>query len=131
MNIEENIHWQRTYIQHIIDEAGPRLPGSAAEKRAAKILGKDFEALVGNHHIEEFSLHPHAFIGWIPIAGVLLMVAALFVFFAPWVTVALIVVDLFLCVFQFIKYKEWMDFLFPKAISQNVYGIWEPESGMV
>jgi hypothetical protein len=130
MKVEDAVEDQHEFIQRIIDNCGPRLPGSEEERKAAYMIADEFEKLTGNKTVEEFELHPLAFIGWIPIAGILLFVAAALIFVSPWITGIMVISILAFAVIQFIKYLEWFDFLFPKAKSQNVYSIIEPPSGV-
>ena len=49
----------------IIDEAGPRLTGSAAAKRCAAILAEEASAFCDKVTTEVFSVHPGAFLGFV------------------------------------------------------------------
>jgi hypothetical protein len=130
MEIADLIEYQKQFIQKIITACGPRLPGSPEEKKGAEMIAEEFRSVTGNAKIDEFTLHPHAFIGWIPIAGFGLMVSAILVMFYPLAAAILNVCLFSFAIIQFIKYKQWFDFLFPKATSQNVYSVVEPPSGV-
>jgi acetylornithine deacetylase/succinyl-diaminopimelate desuccinylase-like protein len=127
--IDEYVKFQQQFIQKIIDECGPRLPGSEEEAKGAQIIAEEFRKVAGNVQVEDFKVHPLAFIGWIPIAGVIALIGQILMFFYPLMTFILITALLPFFFGQFIRYKEGLDFLFPKAKSQNVYSIIDPPDG--
>lgn len=80
--------------------------------------------------MEDFSVHPAAFMGWIPAAAVIGMLAVLFY----WLTytgavtgsglaiasVVLTLLAVACLVVEFLMYREFVDFLFPRKVSRNV-----------
>ncbi len=121
--------YQREFIRRIIDRCGPRLPGSEEENRAAGIIADEFMSVTGNAVVEEFSYAAKACIGAIPAIGAGLMMAGIFFFWFPLVTLILTAALLIFAVPQIILYREWFDPLFPKSTSRNVYSIIDPPGG--
>ncbi len=85
---------------------------------------------------EDFDVHPAAFMGWIPVAGCIGILAVLFywlTFKGPVDNSALAIISLVLVlfavaclVFEFLMYRQFIDFLFPKKVSANVMARREP-----
>lgn len=80
--------------------------------------------------IEDFKLHPLAFMGWIPLAGIMCIVTVAFY----WLTYKSVVTNCALAVLsliinlisvtcfvvEFLMYREFIDFIFPTKTSKNV-----------
>ncbi len=122
-------------VKTICAEVGPGLPGSPQERARAAIIRKELEAHLGtaNVAIEGFTLAPDAFLGSLPVSGVLTLVAALlnismgrFEGVSPWDTataaLAVSVVAVLVVVFEFVLSSELIDPLFRKKQSVNVIG---------
>ncbi len=122
-------------VKKICAEVGPGLPGSAQERARAMIFKKEFESHLGPQHVvtEDFTVAPSAFLGWIPIAAILLTIAAMlnisigaFEWLSPLVSssVAFLLTLLMALtgILQFVLYREFADPLFKKKTSVNVIG---------
>jgi hypothetical protein len=125
-----NCDQEFTFISRIIDVVGPRVPGSAAERRAAELIKADFTTACGVPAImEDFTCATKASIGFIPVFGyALLFVITPLSFISPLLTGIGIIFFLFFAIVQVFKYLAWFDGLFPKSRSQNVHAIVEPRS---
>lgn len=118
-------------IKKICKNVGPRLAGSEQEYEAHKYIAKEMETCCDKVEIEEFKLAPEAFMSWVRIDGVLILVSILFAWIAKfadmpalgWVSVALTAVALVLLFCEFLMYWEFYDFLFPKKMSHNTIGV--------
>jgi aminopeptidase YwaD len=124
---------EMAFITDVIKKVGPRLPGSAEERRAAEYLKDEISKATGSPAImEEFTCATKASIGFIPVLGyMLLLVVVPMSFLFPLITGLLIGFFLFFAFVQIFKYLAWFDALFPKTRSQNVYSVVEPRSGNV
>ena len=90
--------------------------------------------------IEPYDFHPNAFLDWIYITMALMLtgiiMATLQVFFnytlfGPyWSLIILILVGIgfFIAYGQFLGYREFVDFLFPKATAENIAAIFNPSA---
>ena len=119
-------------IKKICTEIGPRETGSEAELKAQDYMARQVGDSADEVKRDEFKLSPRAFLGWLRIAGILMIIAAAAgvanvfmpdVFFAPYVAVFSIVLTLIMLVGEFLFYRETIDAFFPKAISHNTYCI--------
>jgi hypothetical protein len=124
---------QLDFIQRVIDETGPRLPCSDAERVGAELIAAEFARATGSPAvIEPFWCAPYASLGFIPVLGFIELFVTIPLFFlAPWVALGLAGAIMAFFFIQIFRYLGWLDFLFPKRRSQNVYAIAEPPSGQV
>lgn len=117
-------------IRYICDNFKERAPGTHSERKAQKFLKAQLEEWADEVEMEDFELHPHAFMGWIPMAGVICILSVIFYWITykgavnnPALAVISVVLTLFALsclVIEFLMYREYVDFIFPKRISRNV-----------
>lgn len=111
-------------IKKICKEIGPRPAGSESEKKAQEYIADQMRTAADEVTIEEFKLAPKAFMKFITIAGVFMLIALAFSFAnIPLVAFLLTLTAIICVVAEFLMYKEFYDFLFPKKISHNVIGV--------
>ena len=65
-------------IRYVCENFKERSPGSHSERKAQKYLKSELEKWADKVEMEDFSVHPAAFMGWIPAAAVIGMLAVLF-----------------------------------------------------
>jgi len=126
------------FVQRIIEEVGPRMPCSPQESKAAKIIESEFEKICDEVSTENFTCHPKAFLGWIKLDMVLVIISLLLYFLNliinDHIWLFLVACCSFLLVFlpfiimweEFFNYREFIDPLFRKRESQNVIGKFKP-----
>lgn len=117
-------------IRYVCENFKERSPGSHSERKAQKYLKGELEKWADKVEMEDFSVHPAAFMGWIPAAAVCGMLAVLFYWLTYTGTVAgsglailstvLVLLALACLVVEFLMYREFVDFLFPRKVSRNV-----------
>ena len=116
-------------IRHVCETFKGRLPGSQAERDAQGFFKQELEGYADEVVMEDFEVHPHAFMGFMPIGAVCILGAiAIYLFGGASVALALLGAALALfCtlmfLFEFMFYSEFIDFLFPKRVSRNVYAV--------
>ncbi|MBQ7296521.1 MAG: M28 family peptidase [Clostridia bacterium] len=111
-------------IKKICKEIGPRPAGSESEKKAQEYIADQMRTAADEVTIEEFKLSPKAFMSFISICGTFLIVAVIFSLLKLPVVSAILTAVAFVCLLlEFVMYKEFYDFIFPKAISHNVIGV--------
>lgn len=112
------------HIRTMCKQFGPRPVGSESELNAQEYLAKELETTCDTVLKEEYKCSDKAFMSWVPIGAVLLILsAAFFTFGLPVVSLAIGCVTLFLILAEFIFYKPVLDIFFPKKTSVNVTGI--------
>jgi len=121
-------------INHVCAAFKKRSPGSQTERAAQDYLAKELGQWADSVSVEEFTLHPAAFMGFIPVSA-LLGIAASIVFFInrtgasplfAWLPLVLLVPAALMFVFEFLLYRRFIDVFFPKSVSKNVYAVRRP-----
>ena len=110
-------------IKKVCKTIGPRASGSENERKAQEHFKEEMKTCADKVDLEEFTIHPIAFMAWVVIDGIALLLSVLFSFLnMPVVSLALAVISI-LCMFtEFLMYWEFLDPLFPKKTSTNVIG---------
>lgn len=112
------------HIKTICKQFGPRPVGSESEINAQEYLAKELDTTCDTVLKEEYKCSDKAFMSWVPIGAVMLILsAAFFTFGLPVVSLAIGCVTLFMILAEFIFYKPVLDIFFPKKTSVNVTGI--------
>lgn len=115
-------------IRYVCEHYKKRSPGSESERKSQEFFRDELKKYSDKVDMEDFELHPLAFMGWIPVAGAGGILSVI-LFWLRTVSssialpiIAMVVTTLgVLCfVFEFMLYREFVDFLFPKKISRNV-----------
>ena len=128
--LREYTNYTVRQIKDVCKTIGPREPGEASEKKAQERFAAELEKYADSVKIEPFELHPKAFLGWIRLCAIVMIVAnglffaATFIPEAPgWLPVIPLVfslICLFFIVTEFLFYGETLDPFFPKRTSHNV-----------
>ncbi|MBQ4365136.1 MAG: hypothetical protein II804_02615, partial [Clostridia bacterium] len=114
-------------IKKVIKTFGPRASGSKEERAAQEHFVGEMKTGADDVCLEEFSVHPVAFMAWVVIDGIALLLGVLFSFLnMPLVSLCLAVLAL-VCLFtEFLMYWKFLDPFFPKKTSANVIGTRKP-----
>ena len=137
MKSENRKYAQEAYdiVNHAARKIGSRLPGSDGEKKYADYMGGKLRQIGIEPKQEEFAVSPRSSIGGLSYAGWSGVILSVLAFFAIqisslWFGMAgLAVITVIWLVFGCFFYKTWFDMFFPQEISQNTYGVLEPEDG--
>ena len=119
-------------IRYVCETFKKRLPGTQAERDAQAFFKEELAGYADEVAMEDFTLHPRAFMGFIPMAAVFMLVS-IPLFLCSNGSVALAVLGAVLpllatlmFLFEFLFYRSFVDFLFPKRVSRNVYAVRKP-----
>lgn len=117
-------------IRYVCENFKERAPGTHSERKAQKYLAGELEKWADKVETEDFTLHPGAFMGWIPVAGVFGIISVLFFWLTyknvvtgsvlAIIATCIVLLSLACLVIEFLMYREFVDFLFPKKTSRNV-----------
>jgi len=114
-------------IKSICKNIGPREPGSENEQKAQEFIAAELNSCCDTVSIEEFPVHPNAFLGWIPICSILMSLAAiLYNVRLSLFSLVLTVIAIVVVIFEFVLYREILDPFFKRKTSRNVIGIRKP-----
>ena len=127
-DIDRQVEYAVKGITKVCRRIGPRKPGSPEEYRAQQWCQKDMKNYCEETRIEEFTLHRQGFMGFIPFT-VACGIASVFVnwFASPIAALILCICAFVPLVFEFLMYKEFDDFLFPKQTSHNMIAVRKPK----
>ena len=120
-------------VRHVCETYRRRLPGSQSERDAQGFFKAELEGCADEVRMEDFTLHPRAFMGFIPLAALLCLAAIpCFLLSNGSILIALLgavlpLLGTLMFLFEFLFYRDFVDFLFPKRKSCNVYALRRPE----
>ncbi len=121
------------FTDEVVDGFPARLVGRKSCHRAAERIKSEFHKHCdpGTSRLEEFTVHPQAFLKYIP-GLVILYFACVLLLFLNLPVFAFIGMALSMLVFvgQFGFYREWLDPFFPKVNGYNVHASIEPSAGV-
>ena len=124
IKVREYTNYSIKSIKNVCKSFGPRPVGSDAEKEAQIYMQKDLEKWCDEVKREEYKCSDKAFMAWVPIGAILLILSVVFYTLGLAVVgLALSALTLFLVLAEFIFYKPVLDVFFPKKTSGNVYGV--------
>ncbi len=125
--LRESANYSVRTIKQICKNIGPRAPGSENEKKAQEFLAQELEKCCDAVTIEEFPVHPNAFLGWVPLCSLLMSIAAvLYNTRLSLIALALTIISIIVVLFEFVLYREILDPFFKKKTSRNVIGVRSP-----
>lgn len=122
-------------IEHVCKTFKNRAPGTRSEREAQDFLAEELKSWADEVRVEDFKLSPKAFMGFIPIAAFFGSVASILFFlngngpskFYTITAMVLLTLAFLMFLFEFVLYRQFVDFLFPRAMSKNVYAIKKPK----
>jgi len=125
--LREYANYSLRSIKRVCKDIGPRFPGSDGEHKAHDYFFKELEGCCDKVVKEEFSVHPRAFLGWVPLCCYMAVIGCVMFYFGlAAVTLALVVLALLLIVLEFVFYRQPLDPFYPKKASANVIGVKNP-----
>ncbi|MDR3294167.1 MAG: Zn-dependent exopeptidase M28 [Clostridiales bacterium] len=113
-------------IGYVIDTFEKRPPGSKGETDTQLYFKSELEKSCDKVTVEEFDLHPDAFMDWIYITATLMILGFAAYFFLPILALVLIVLAFIPMIAQLVLYTSLLDPLYKKATSTNVLGVIKP-----
>ncbi len=134
-NFSEQLKKYTAYVEEqirtVIGTVGPRESGEDSERKAQDYMVEHMTGVADTVEREGFKLHPKAFMGWVLIDGICMLVAAVLMLlsffsvpgFGKWAVVVALILTLVsvVCILgEFLFYKELLDPLFPERDSSNV-----------
>ncbi|MBQ6163335.1 MAG: M28 family peptidase [Clostridia bacterium] len=122
-------------VEHAAYGIGSRLPGTENEKKFGAYMGEKLREIGIKPIREEFGVSPRSSIGGLPYTGYICIAMSALSYLALaipqiWygMTFFYIAATVWLICSVFL-YKTWFDMFFHQEISQNTYGVLEPEDG--
>ena len=131
---KDDSNYMYEIIQSIIDECGPRMPCSPQEAQGAEIIKKELELVCDDVDLEPFSCNPNAFLGFIKVDVVLVLLSFISFFLIPlnlfnywgyvmsFLSFSFNLISFLILWNEFFNYREFIDPFFKSRTSQNVIG---------
>lgn len=113
-------------VRTVLERIGARESCSESERRLGRHLADEWRALGLAVRSETFTCNPKAFLGFIPIATLLYMLAILAYWRLPFLCFLLAGASFALLWAELLRYRELIDPLFPAAQGENVIGVLAP-----
>ncbi len=121
-------------IKKICQEIGPREAGTQAELDAQNYMANLVGDAADEVKQEEFRISHRAFLGWLRLAGIFMLIATAVnisniftdVVYAPYVTAVICVLIAIMIFGEFLFYKPVLDPFFKKLTSHNTYCVRKP-----
>ncbi|MBP3328247.1 MAG: M28 family peptidase [Clostridia bacterium] len=119
-------------IKFVCQKYKRRSPGSQSERDAQDYFKKELSEFADEVYSEDFTLHPHAFMGFIFYSAIFSLIGVACYWLSPVSSVlpvlgtVLTLLAVLMFLFEFLFYGEFVDFLFPKRVSRNVFATRKP-----
>ncbi len=114
-------------LKKVIDEIGPRPACSEAERKLGSLLVEEWTPLSDSISVETFTCSPRAFLGFLPLSVTAYVAAVALYWFYPLPALIVAAIGFSLVFFEFVRYREFIDFLFPKMRGANVAAVIRPK----
>ena len=114
-------------VKKVIDEIGPRPSCSEEEKKLGRLLVEEWKPICDKVETETFTCSPTAFLGYIRFSVLLFFAAVVLYWFYPLASFLLVAVSISMVFFEFLRYREYIDFLFPRKQGENIVGTISPK----
>jgi len=121
---ESDAEYMHDYVKKLA--AFPRSPGSPGERKGAEMTAEMMKEFSNDIKMEEFQISPKAFLGWIKIIIPMFLISLILFKWVPLLGAILMPIVIFIFIEEFVVYHQLVDPIFPKATSQNTYGIINP-----
>ena len=124
IKVREYTNYAIKSIKNVCKNFGPRPVGSEAEAKAQEYMKADLEKFCDEVRREEYKCSDKAFMSWVSIGVVLMLIATVF-FTLGWSVLGLAfsAITLLMILGEFFFYLPVLDGFFPKVTSGNVYGV--------
>ena len=126
MDAERYADYMYNLIDRVINEIGPREACSAEEKRTGRLFAEEIKPACDRINVETFTCSPKAFLGFFPFLVLGYIAGVVLYFFIPPVSLILAAIGIAVLYFEVVRYKEFIDFLYPRREGENVAGIVRP-----
>jgi peptidase M28-like protein len=126
MHAEAHQEYMYGFIASVLQTIGPRESCSENERRLGQRLAELWRALGHEVRVERFTCHPKAFLGFIPFSALLYLGATVCYWVAPFLCFLLAAISFAAIVLELLRYREFVDPLFPAADGENVVAVIRP-----
>ncbi len=130
--LREMSNYAAREVKKVCKEIGPRESGEESERKAQAYVAESMKSVSDSVEVEEFDVHPKAFMSWVVIDVVLLLISIILMALRYFnvieslnsvfniVALCLTVFAIILVIGEFLLYKQFIDPIFPKRKTCNV-----------
>jgi aminopeptidase YwaD len=126
MRADKYQDYMYSLVKRVIDEIGPRPACSEAERKLGRLLSEGWQPICDKVETEPFTCRPGAFLGAIRLSAVLCLASVVVYWFYPFAAFVMAVLSLSALVFELMRYREFVDFLFLPEQGENIVGTIRP-----
>jgi Peptidase family M28 len=126
MIAERYTDYMYNLIDSVVKEIGPRLACSEEEKKLGRLFADEIRPTCERVDTETFTCSPTAFMGFFPYLTLMYLAGVVCYFFLPAVSMVLALVVATIFILEVVRYKEFIDPIYPKKQGENVSGIVKP-----
>jgi hypothetical protein len=127
MSADKYTDYMYSLVKKVIDGIGPRPSCSEQEKKLGRLLAEEWQPFCDRVDAEAFTCSPNAFLGFIPFSVLLYFAAVVLYWFYPLASFVLIAIGFIMVFFELLRYREFVDFLFPRKQGENIIGTIRPK----
>lgn len=118
---EKTVKYMTETIEKVIKTFGKRNASSIGERNTQMYFEEELRKYTDNTSVEKFIVYPDAFMGWMYITATCLILGSILYFFLPVFSIILFLMGFTAMISQLALYKQWLDPLFKKKSSLNVF----------
>ncbi len=126
MRADKYQDYMYSLVKRVIDEIGPRPACSEAERKLGRLLSEGWQPICDKVETEPFTCRPGAFLGVIRVSVVLFLASIVLYWFYPFAAFVVAVFSLSALVFELVRYREFIDFLYLPEQGENIVGTIRP-----
>ncbi len=124
---ERYAEYMHKLVDRVMREIGPRESCSEEEKRLGRLFAEEVGEACSEVRVEEFTCSPKAFLGFFPFLVTGYLAALVLYYVLPPISLIITSVCVGILFFEVVRYREFIDFLFPRRKGENVIGVIPPE----
>jgi hypothetical protein len=126
MTAERYTDYMYALIDKVMKDIGPRESCSEQERELGKLFADEVAGACEKVETDEFTCSPTAFLGFFPYLVLMYLAGVVLYFFLPEVSIALVLLGGIVLFLEVVRYKEFLDPIFPKRTGENVAGFVKP-----
>jgi hypothetical protein len=126
MIAEKYTDYMYNLVDKVITDIGPRESCGDQEKALGRLMARELEPKCYRVDMETFTCSPKAFLGFFPFLVAGYIIAVVFYFIYPYVSLIISLILGGVLFYEVVRYHELIDFLYPKREGENVAGVIKP-----
>lgn len=113
-------------IDRVLTDIGPRIACGEEERELGRLFAGEIAPACDRVETESFTCSPTAFLGFFPYLVLMYLAGVVLYFFLPPVSLALAFIGGTVLFLEVVRYKEFIDPVYPRKEGENVVGFVKP-----